>query len=205
LHVPRKPREQPLGLSPSGDRLFFARRARGWSQQKLGDLAGIGRLQVLQLENGKNQGSAWDVRKRLADAFGVPEPIFSEYFDGTLPLEEFEKARNQPPLVADLTVARVSRRASEMSLAPTVLQALLGEGAEGLNQLPEEVRRAVLGVVHVTGYPLEQTIAAAALALEKVPPNTKLSPEIWYGLIRDELPKRPSSGTHLSAQRRPGD
>src|SRR5690606_13206616 len=51
-HVAGKPRMKPYGQTPQGDRVFLARRAMGWSHEELGRRSGLGRLQVLRVEQG---------------------------------------------------------------------------------------------------------------------------------------------------------
>jgi transcriptional regulator with XRE-family HTH domain len=85
-HVAGKDRTEPYGGSELGDRLFRARRAREWSQGKLGQLSGLDRLHVLAIEKGKNQARTVDVRASLAKAFGVSVETMSGYLDGDLPL-----------------------------------------------------------------------------------------------------------------------
>jgi transcriptional regulator with XRE-family HTH domain len=44
---------------------------RGWTQQKLADEAGLDRVEVNALENGRNKGSTTRIRAGLAKAFGI--------------------------------------------------------------------------------------------------------------------------------------
>lgn len=199
-HVSPKLKDTPYGATESGDRLFRARHELlGISQGVFGERSGIGRLQVNALERGGNQGSSRAMNAKLAAAFGVSESVFSEYFDGQISFEEFKKARNSPPGVDDVMAARMKRRATELSIHNTAVLALLGERGDEMRELPEEMRRAAWGVVHVSGYPIEQTLGALATARAKLPSDAKLPAEVWYGLIKDELPRRPGSGTHPAA------
>lgn len=197
LYVSPPKRETPYGLSESGDRLFRARHELlDLSQGKFGAACGIKREQVIALERGGNQAGSLTVRRKLAAAFGVSESLFSEYFDGNISFEEFQKARNSPAGVDDVMAARLKRRATELSIHNSVVLALLGEWGDVMRELPEEMRRAAWGIVHVSGYPIEQTMVALELARAKQPSAAVLTAEIWYGLIKEELPKRPGSGTH---------
>jgi transcriptional regulator with XRE-family HTH domain len=48
------------------------RAERDWTQQELADKAGLDRVEINAIENGRNKGSSHRVRDGLARAFGVP-------------------------------------------------------------------------------------------------------------------------------------
>ena len=96
-HVVGKPRMKPYGQTPQGDRVFLARRAMGWSHEELGRRSGLGRLQVLRVEQGTNQATSYAVRAGLARGFGVPTGFFVEYLEGAVPLEVFRARCNSTP------------------------------------------------------------------------------------------------------------
>ncbi|MFO7181486.1 MAG: helix-turn-helix domain-containing protein [Pseudomonadota bacterium] len=88
---------KPYGQTPQGDRVFLARRAMGWSHEELGRRSGLGRLQVLRVEQGTNQATSYAVRAGLARGFGVPTAFFVEYLEGAVPLEVFKTRCNSTP------------------------------------------------------------------------------------------------------------
>jgi transcriptional regulator with XRE-family HTH domain len=47
------------------------RSRRGWTQQELADKAGLDRVEINALENGRNKGSSSRIRDGLAKAFGI--------------------------------------------------------------------------------------------------------------------------------------
>jgi transcriptional regulator with XRE-family HTH domain len=53
-----------------GRRIRFLRSKRGWTQQQLADLTGIGRVHVSELENGKREAGL-KMLERLATSFEV--------------------------------------------------------------------------------------------------------------------------------------
>jgi transcriptional regulator with XRE-family HTH domain len=58
-------------LRALGMRIRLARVAHGWSQQRLGEAAGVGRVTVGSIERGDHPASVLAVW-RLADALGMP-------------------------------------------------------------------------------------------------------------------------------------
>jgi transcriptional regulator with XRE-family HTH domain len=58
-------------LSPIYVRLREAREARGWSQVKLAERAGVTRATVSRIETGKVASLDLEVFEKLADALGV--------------------------------------------------------------------------------------------------------------------------------------
>lgn len=84
----------------------------------------------------------------------------------------------------------LKKRAVEIGIVPTVVVALGDKLAgETMQAFSEEVRRAILGVVHVYGYTLEQAASAAQRVWGKEKPMLRagLQPSDWYNRIRDEL------------------
>lgn len=79
-----------------------------------------------------------------------------------------------------------------------VTEIVAGAAGAEMDELSVELRRAVLGVVHVLGYPLETAIRAARALAKKHPGDD--SPAVWFERLRGELPQRPPSGTHPVAE-----
>ena len=61
-----------------GRRLRTLRSEKGWTQQQLADMAGIGRVHVSELENGKREAGL-RMLERLASTFGIR---ISDLIDG---------------------------------------------------------------------------------------------------------------------------
>jgi len=54
----------------AGRKIRTLRSERGWTQQQLADMAGIGRVHVSELENGKREAGL-RMLERIASTFGV--------------------------------------------------------------------------------------------------------------------------------------
>jgi len=61
-----------------GRKLRLLRSKRGWTQQQLADMTGIGRVHVSELENGKREAGL-KILERLASSF---EMSISEFLKG---------------------------------------------------------------------------------------------------------------------------
>lgn len=106
-----------------------------------------------------------------------------------------------PTLEQGIDLRRFGKIAKRIGLADDVALILQGgneAGMRAIESFPEEVRRAILGVVHVLGYPLESAQQAAREALAEYE-GGNIPPEAWFSMIRAHLPKRPPSGTHPSS------
>lgn len=57
-------------MTTIGDRVYKLRRERDWSREKLGELAGIGRMTVYSLEEGRRMPS-YTTLERIAIAFDM--------------------------------------------------------------------------------------------------------------------------------------
>lgn len=191
----RKIREKPYGKTELGDRLLAARVALRLSQQKLGDLAGMDRLDVLGIESGNPQKLSNEHGKLLAAAFKVPREILERYLDGEDSLDDFllaHSGRRAPP--GDLRAALVQQLSARTGVGVEILMALSKEDAGAMDEMTENLRRAVMGVVYLLGYPLETTIAAAKMLMVERG-NIDIDAEEWFAAIRKKLPPRPPTGT----------
>lgn len=143
-------------------------------------------------------------RGEVAERCGVKGPAVSQWKRKNSPTESharaiFEMAGHHPDAwrddavsLAETDMRRLSKR---LVLAPEVLQKIsVGEMGQDMDGLNEEVRRAVLAAVHLTGFPLEHVIKTAKSVMVKHP-NAAMSASMWFEAIRDDLRGRPPSGT----------
>lgn len=70
-----------------GERLFQLRDARGWSQEKVAEMGGLGRSAVILTETGQTRPRPSTLRK-MARAFGLS---VDEFLYGELPNEKAAK------------------------------------------------------------------------------------------------------------------
>lgn len=95
---------------------------------------------------------------------------------------------------------RVADTGLALGLDESVVRAMLdGSGETMTVEFGEELKRAVLGAVHVLGYSLEDAVAAARVAASRIGARTPLTAESWLGELRAHLPKKPGSGTFPSS------
>jgi len=197
LNVSGRGREQPYGVTDAGDRLFRARKELlGISQQALADRAEVDRLYYRSWEAGTNSGDSIENARKIARAFGVSLVDLLGYLDGEITQPELEAIRQgrRSPRAKDL------RRLSErFGLPVNDLVSLAGEGGGVMDDLKPNVRKAVLGLVHLLGYPIETVCKAAEEAFAAKPPEDDAEPEELAAKIRRKLPPRPPSGTFPSS------
>lgn len=141
----------------------------------------------------------------IADQIGVEGSAVTQWKSKNKPSEanarEVFRLAGLPPdgwrddsqSLSENEMQRLFRR---LALATELLQLVPQEGELGqaMDGLTDEVRRAVLGVMHVLGYPLEEALKMAHRAMNKHP-QADFSPETWFTLIRSEFHGRPPSGT----------
>jgi transcriptional regulator with XRE-family HTH domain len=94
-------RAHALGKSEFGDRVFWARRALGLSQEAFAVRAGIQRVQINKIEAGANKGRSADILEALARAMGQPYSSVRGYLDGSYGPPSAEAAKRfiagEPP------------------------------------------------------------------------------------------------------------
>ncbi len=73
--------------SSAGDRLFFHREARGWTQTEVARRSGVNRVSVVFMEGGKTTPRPMTV-KRIARAFGL---TVEQFLHGPIPEREAKK------------------------------------------------------------------------------------------------------------------
>lgn len=93
----------------------------------------------------------------------------------------------------------VIEAAVAMGFDASVRRGLLDGSAKQMIEFGENLRRAVLGVVHMFGYPLEVAIPAAREVAAKQQAGADMSPESWAVLIRERIKDKPGSGTFPSS------
>lgn len=194
LEIKNKPSNRDPSV-PDGAWLFPERlvtfgNALGKSREDLAKLAGVNPSTItrwLQYKGlgGVNRGAVENLERGL----GVPA--------GTL----MASPGVQAALGKGTSLASVADAAAALGLDSTVVERLLsGEVIGEMEDLGVELRRAVLGAVHLLGHPLETAIKAARQAHAENP-RANLSAEAWLGAMRSHLPARPSSGTFPSSGR----
>ena len=93
-----EPLHVETGTAPEPKELIRALRKRlRLTQEQVAERSGgrIGRLDVVKLENGQNQGSSDRARAGMAEAFGVPQADLAAYLDGEIELDELFRRRDQ--------------------------------------------------------------------------------------------------------------
>lgn len=71
------------------------RKAAKLTQQTLADAAGLTRLEIVNLEGGRNRGTRHRIHTGLAHAFGVTVETLDAYLDGKIDLPDLLE-RRQP-------------------------------------------------------------------------------------------------------------
>lgn len=187
-----KPASKPEGL-PDGVWLFPEKLAalatvKEVGRQEIAKLAGVTAGTVSRWLHWQGLGAIKaPAICRLEEALDVPT--------GTL-LGRPGERRNGGDVVALIAAAAV------LGLDLTVAAELTGGGAMALEMkdFGNELKRAVLGAVHLLGHPLEVAVPAAHKALKKTgPAGDTLNAEAWLGAMREFLPPRPASGTFPSS------
>lgn len=197
MYVSRPQRETPYGVTRLGDRLFAARREiLGCSQDVAAERAGMRRVHYLQIENGENSGDSVSRMQGIARAFGVGLEALLRYLHGEMSLKEFAAQRGKA-VPSRGTLISLSDR---IGLPVDVVVTLSGETCGEMDELKPNVRKAVMGLVHLLGYPIETVVKAATEALEGRG-DMGLEPEALASIIRPKLPHRPPSGTHPSSSK----
>lgn len=94
----------------------------------------------------------------------------------------------------------VWQNACALGMELSVIRALVG-GMQGeeMNRLGSNLRRAVLGVVHIFGHPLETIIPIASKLAERSN-DDDFTADQWVSAIREheDYPRKPGSGTFPS-------
>jgi transcriptional regulator with XRE-family HTH domain len=92
LHVPRK-KTAPPGKSELGDRFWQLRNHQRKTQDQLAPLT---RLEVNNIENGRNRLTSANLQAKAAAAFGVRADDLMAYLNGAIDLEALEQAKSAP-------------------------------------------------------------------------------------------------------------
>lgn len=178
-------------------RLQRARLKLGLSQGSFADRAGLDRVHYMGFEkSSKPIGGRQETWTKLAKGHGVSTERLGEFLAGKVPLEQFHATGGDGKPTGDGNDGRLRNDLVALGVDGGIIEAAGATERLGkkLKSLPLEIRRAVLGVVHVLGYPLEQAIPAARRALAKHG-KTKFDAEEWFMLIRKQLDHKPGSGT----------
>lgn len=79
----------------TAERVRALRKALGLTQEKLGSLVGLDRIEVLKVEKGKRKLTGHDVRVRFAQGIGVPTPVLDSYLGGDLAVDVLVRLSNE--------------------------------------------------------------------------------------------------------------
>ena len=108
-------------------------------------------------------------------------------------------------LRSNTSVVDVLRAAEAMGIAQSVARALSDGSGETMREFAVELKHAVLGAVHLLGFPLESASRAAQEALsERLASHGSaegLSAEMWLTALRPYLRGKPESGTYPSSSK----
>jgi hypothetical protein len=159
-------------------------KGRGWGRPEIATAAGVRETQV----------SKWIARKNTPE-FG---PV--QRFEAYAGLEPGSLTRLPGELGKKVTPQAVLDAAEAVGLDPTVIDHLAGKTVSEVAELTDDVKRAVLGVVHILGYSLEMAAKAGRQA-QKEHPGLEASPSAWIEFMRPILAKLgpPGSGTFPSS------
>jgi len=187
----QRPEDTPEGVWLFPERLGLVAESRGLSRQELAKNAHttpgtITRwFQYEGLEGLKAPFVAWlEEELRLPPGTLIGSP----------------KWRNPSGKAAD--VLAVTDMAMRLGLDKSIIAELSGGGpmVNEMQGFGDNLKRAVLGAVHLLGYPLEVAVPAAKRALLKVGKGATLTAEGWLSEMRPFLIEigNPGSGTYPS-------
>ena len=195
-----KIRTQPHGVTALGDRLRILRTELGWDQPGLARRAELkNREQISNLETGRTKNLTAKTGPALARAFGVGRDTLERYLVHGGPLEELLLARQsgqstRPP---ETHMALLARMAARSGIIPEPLLGLLGDTGVKMSELPENVRRAVMGLVYLLGCSLETAVATTEEVLAENRHNASTPSEELYTAISRRVPNHKTSGTFV--------
>lgn len=126
------------------ERVRALRAALKMTQEQLADASGLDRVEVSNLEVGRNQATSTRILKGLARGFGLDLQAMSDFVDGALSVEEAVQLRGAGgagPQSSDPYPARVhaAKLADEDGVQEAAIRAVLGEQVR-----PEDAGRSVL-------------------------------------------------------------
>ncbi len=164
-----RPNDVPEGLWLAPVRIAGHGRERNLGRQEIAELAGVSASTV----------SRWISRKISPDAASLSRlELGLKLPAGALTADPTQLGNTASPI-------SVIDSALVLGLDQTVVDALFGgPGAREMRELPEDLRRAVLGAVHLLGYPLEMATKAARIALDRQPAGVVLDADTWFASMR---------------------
>ena len=179
----------------------------------MADLAGLGRLQVRDIESGGNQLSTFEPMRALAIVFNVWVEELDDYLQGRIDLETFNRLgeRGRTPqrvadaIPSDIALQNFRKQLETLTRRLTIQEeyvTLLSEPqtTEGLcmDGLPRAARRAVLAIVYSKGHELGAVTRRAKEVHEAFGDFTEVV-DAWVALILEGLPDRPTSTVTMTA------
>ncbi len=122
------------------DRVRRLRERSGLTQAQVAERAGLERVEVNQIERGKNSCGSWRVRAGLATAFSVRVSTMAEYLDGTIDLAEVASRIAAKETSGELRAVRLLRDRPEWPAALAAAQAAAAVMGQSVATLRRPIR-----------------------------------------------------------------
>jgi len=167
-----RPDDIPEGLWLAPVRIAIYGSAKQMGRQQIAELAGVTASTV----------SRWMSRKT------APDPPALARLELGLNLPAGTLTADPTQLGNTATPTSVVDSALLLGLDQSVVDGLFGgPGAKEMRELPENLRKAALGAVHLLGYPLETATRAAKIARDNQPAGVVLDADTWFTMMRKIL------------------
>lgn len=199
------PKLKPYGKTPMGDRVFKARQELGHTQEEFAKRCHLSRLHYRAIEEGKNKLTSLEARGKLARGFDVAVEVMSGYLEGRVTLKAFMAQRGAGHRFNELQLRRLEERRIALGVHESVVDNLAADTSLGadMKKLPDQVRRAVMGFVHVYSMPVDRVAVVALQLLDHHNPDgeDQAHPSFWYELLRKRLEHEAESGLRPTPKR----
>jgi transcriptional regulator with XRE-family HTH domain len=197
--VAPKPKSSPPGKSKTGDLIWRARYAMGFTEQAFANACGVGREVINRLEHGSKKGTTYAQLEALAKGFGVDVESVRSLLTESITLEDFAKRRLEKSgkvrnLEAQKENQKLQRLIDRLRLTSESVRILTGTDSrelETLGGLPHSIRQAALAAVHlVEDANLDEAIVAAERAYLELGAQMSGPPLIWVQPIVERMHKQ---------------
>lgn len=181
-----------------GDRVFLARKQLKRTQEEFANDCELKRIHYRAIETGKNNLSSVDPRRKLARGFGVPLETLEAYLDGKISLKAFMAQRGVGHRLNELQLRRIEERRLAIGVQADLVESLVGDSVMGseIQKLPEQMRKALIGFLHVYGAPVDKAVILAKQLVEKY--GTGEDPPFWFERLASRWKELPESGVRLA-------
>lgn len=116
-----EPADAARGTAADKIRVLRAALGAGVTQERLAELCGLTRVEVVQLETGKNKASSYATRLALARGVDVPVDAIAAYLDGTIGLDGLLVLRGSYAATQWWrVVAETAERAAKAPVSPPI-------------------------------------------------------------------------------------